>query len=415
MRLALKCKKRLSTCMIKTTVMKGIAIFLKLLAVLAVGVVINGFISFLTPLPPVQIERNSLNLPVTQPVQLPWPAEGQAAVGAIGYGVLATKGPEKAAPTASVAKIITAMMILREKPLKLGEQGPIITISGQDVSIYNSFISQNGSVAAVQSGEQISEYQALETMLLPSANNMAYSLAWWAFGSIDHFNQAANAYLKDLHINNTQITDPSGFSPTTTSTAADLVLIAAHAMQNPVLAKIVSQTETTVPVAGLIHNTNFLLGDNGINGIKTGHTDEAGGCYLFSSSQIIAGHKLTIIGAVVGESSIDAALASASKLNTATATEFSEVKIASSSTPVGSYKTAWGKSVPIVPKADLNMLIWKNSLIITDPHINQVKAPLNEEMIVGSLSAFADNQVVKVPLQTASDLPTPSLFWRIFH
>jgi D-alanyl-D-alanine carboxypeptidase (penicillin-binding protein 5/6) len=395
--------------------MKGKAIFLKLLAILVVGIIINGLVAFTAPLPPIQIEKNNLNVAPTPSIELPWPAQDQSALGAVGYGVLATNGQPKPAPIASVAKIVTAMMILREKPLKPGEQGPIFTLGDSDVSIYNNFISQGGSVAAVTAGEQISEYQALETMLLPSANNMAYSLAWWAFGSVDHYNQQANAYLKSLHIDNTQITDPSGFSATTTSTAVDLVMVAERAMQDPVLANIVSQADATVPVAGLIHNTNFLLGSNGINGIKTGHTDEAGGCYLFSSSRVVSGHKITLVGAIVGESSIDAALADASKLNIAAVGGFTEVKVASSNTPAGNYKTAWGKSVPVVPKQDLSMTLWKGTRVITDPHIKQVNAPLNKGSAVGTLTAFADKQVVTVPLQTAGDLPSPTILWRLFH
>ncbi len=69
--------------------------------------------------------------------------------------------------------------------------------------------------------------------------------------------------------------------------------------KNPVIADIVSQKSATIPVAGTINNVNWLLGTDGINGIKTGNTDQAGGCFLFSAKHTIDGHDITLIGAIV--------------------------------------------------------------------------------------------------------------------
>src|SRR5690242_18108149 len=60
-------------------------------------------------------------------VSLEWPSFGEAAVGAVGYNVLATHGGEQPLPTASTIKILTALAVLRQKPLTLNDGGPLIT------------------------------------------------------------------------------------------------------------------------------------------------------------------------------------------------------------------------------------------------------------------------------------------------
>ncbi len=60
-------------------------------------------------------------------------------------------------PIASVAKVMTAYAVLKQKPLSAGQQGPMITITAADVAIYNDYVAKDGSVAKVEQGEQISE------------------------------------------------------------------------------------------------------------------------------------------------------------------------------------------------------------------------------------------------------------------
>jgi len=110
---------------------------------------------------------------------LPWPVRGSAAIGVQGLGFIASSGNEQAIPAASVAKVMTALLILEDKPLKLNDTGPTITLSDVDVQYYNNDVVDKESVAAVQSGEQITELQVLEGMLIPSANNLAESAARW--------------------------------------------------------------------------------------------------------------------------------------------------------------------------------------------------------------------------------------------
>src|SRR5712672_2803203 len=99
----------------------------------------------------------------------------------------------------------------------------------------------------------------------------------------------------------TSYTDASGLDSSTTSTAADQVRLGMAAMQVPVLAAIVDMPTAVVPVAGTIRNTNTLLGQDGIAGLKTGSTQAAGGCILIAAWQEVSGRKTRIVAATFGQ------------------------------------------------------------------------------------------------------------------
>src|SRR5258708_40122528 len=81
----------------------------------------------------------------------------------------------------------------------------------------------------------------------------------------------------------THYADVSGFSPLSVSIPSDLIRLGQTAMLQPVLAQIVAQSQATLPVAGVVHNLDTLLGQEGGVGIKTGHTDQAGGCFVMAA------------------------------------------------------------------------------------------------------------------------------------
>jgi D-alanyl-D-alanine carboxypeptidase (penicillin-binding protein 5/6) len=99
----------------------------------------------------------------------------------------------------------------------------------------------------------------------------------------------------------TRYTDPSGYDDATVSTAADQVRIVDQAMRLPAFASIVATPSATLPVAGTVHNTNTLLGQDGFVGIKTGSDDAAGGCFAFRAIRWIDGKRTTITGVVLGQ------------------------------------------------------------------------------------------------------------------
>ena len=205
------------------------------------------------------------------------------------------------AAIASVAKVMTAYLVLLDHPLPLGQDGPTVTLSDADVADTDRRREREESVVSVDAGERLTERQALQALLLPSANNIAAVLARWDAGSTERFVARMNATARSLGMTHTRYTDPSGYDDATVSTAADQVRIVDRAMRLTAFASIVATPSATLPVAGTVHNTNTLLGQDGFVGVKTGSDDAAGGCFAFRAIRWIDGKRTAITGVVLGE------------------------------------------------------------------------------------------------------------------
>jgi D-alanyl-D-alanine carboxypeptidase (penicillin-binding protein 5/6) len=238
-----------------------------------------------------------------------WPAYGQAAFVQTGQSQIQVGPNQHAAPIASVAKVMTAYLVLRDQPLQLGQDGPTITLTDADAADTDRRRGQGESVVSISAGEQLTELQALQALLLPSANNIAVVLARWDAGSVEQFVARMNETARSLGMTHTRYTDPSGYNDATVSTAVDQVRIVDQAMGLPVFASIVATPSVALPVAGTVHNTNTLLGYDGFVGVKTGATPAAGGCFAFRAIRRIDGKRTTITGVVLGQPGFDLAAA----------------------------------------------------------------------------------------------------------
>lgn len=236
-------------------------------------------------------------------IQLAWPSVGQAAVGNLEEEVLVRSSDnEKPRPTASMAKVITALAIMEKQPLSSGQTGQTYTIAKGDIANLNAHIAENGSVLPLRIGMELTQYEAIQRMLIASDNNTADILAERTFGSKQAYLSYANEMLQRMGLSQTKVADASGLSPATVSTPSELVAIGIAALKNPVIAEIVAQQHAQLPGIGVITNTNQLLGDNGVIGIKTGTTDEAGSCLLFAARYADEnGKKVTIVGVIMGD------------------------------------------------------------------------------------------------------------------
>jgi D-alanyl-D-alanine carboxypeptidase (penicillin-binding protein 5/6) len=246
-----------------------------------------------------------------------WPDHGQAAFIRSGRSQIQVGPNQHAAPIASVAKVMTAYLVLRDHPLEAGDEGPTITLTETDVADTERRRGQEESIVAVAAGEQLTERQALQALLLPSANNIAAVLARWDAGSEERFVAQMNATARSLGMRHTRYTDPSGYDDTTVSTAADQVRVVERAMRLPVFASIVAAPAAALPVVGIVRNTNTLLGRGGFVGVKTGSDAAAGGCFTFRAIRSIDGKRTTITGVVLGQPGrdrIEAALEAADEM-----------------------------------------------------------------------------------------------------
>jgi serine-type D-Ala-D-Ala carboxypeptidase (penicillin-binding protein 5/6) len=231
---------------------------------------------------------------------LPWPTSGQAEVDVVGLGVLGHSGPSHALPIASVAKVMTAYTVLRDHPLSAGRSGPTLTVSAAEAAAYPAQKAALDSLVTVSAGEKLTEREALKGLLIASGDNMAEILARWDAGSVPAFVRKMNQNAGRLGMTSTHYVDPHGLSPSTVSTAADLIKLAPAAMAEPTLAELAGTSSASMPLNPQLTNYNTLLGLHGVYGIKTGSTTAAGGCLLFAAHRTVSGHPATIYGAVLG-------------------------------------------------------------------------------------------------------------------
>lgn len=339
-----------------------------------------------------------------------WPATTAASFGTVEDGVLISSPNQKPLPTASTAKLITVLTVLKEKPLSLGEQGPLLTIDQQDIALYNAYYAANGSLVDIQLGEKLSQYQMLQGILIRSGNNLADSLAIWAFGSLEEYRRAAQVFVDELGMKDTTIgTDASGLSPTTTSTADDLTRLGIAAMKNDVVRDIVQQTTSNLPVDGTKPSTNWLLGENGVVGIKTGNIPQIGGVFIIASKYAPEGEKpITIVGTVQGEATTHAAISLAGKLAEAIKPFFVKRTIVKQGDIVATITSSWGEQSNIVAERDVTVFGWKYAAITPEVTLHS-DTPFQKDSVLGAVSVGEQTS----NLIAANSINTPSWQWRI--
>lgn len=154
-------------------------------------------------------------------------------------------------------------------------------------------------VVGFKLGEQVTFESLLYGMLLPSGNDAALAIAQNYPGGQEAFVEKMNQKAKDFHLINTIFFDPIGLMDNSDhTTVLELARLASIAIQNETFSKIVSTKYRIISnIDGSrtysLTNLNQLLGTNGVNGIKTGYTDEAGGVLV--TSKVEKGHTIIIV------------------------------------------------------------------------------------------------------------------------
>ncbi|OSP44371.1 D-alanyl-D-alanine carboxypeptidase [Streptomyces sp. 13-12-16] len=234
-------------------------------------------------------------------VKLPWPDEGQGWMSGDGIGTMDHFGGQEPVAIGSVAKTMTAYIILREHPLKPGEEGPKIEVDAKAEEEGGYYKDGESTLHTVKAGDFLTEKQALSAVMIPSANNIARLLARWDAGSEEAFIKKMNDTAKELGMTNTTYTDPSGLKETTVSTAEDQTKLGIAAMRIPAMVAITSAASWTDPTGKYWSNYNELPYTMGAIGIKTGSTTKAGGNLLFAARKEVDGQPVIVVGAILGQ------------------------------------------------------------------------------------------------------------------
>src|ERR1700677_3150819 len=346
-----------------------------------------------------------------------WPREGQAAVEVEGVGSFGTSGASTPVPIASVAKMMTAYLTLLEHPLAPGRQGFAVTITPADVTEEGERVALDESTLSVKAGERLTERQALEALLLPSANNIAALLARYDAGGTAAFVARMNATARALGMRATTYTDPSGFNDETVSTAADQLKLARAAMRIHTFAAIVSEPSAALPGVGRVANYNGLVGMDGYVGVKTGSDRAAGGCLVFAKRVVAGGRRLTVLGVVLGQREgalIESALGSAERLGDSAAASLRVETALPAGTRVLDASSVDGRATTAVTAGTLRELGWGGLElpvhVLTRPAMTHLHA--GEAMATVAVQGGSAGAIGAV---SARAVAGPSLGWRLWH
>jgi D-alanyl-D-alanine carboxypeptidase (penicillin-binding protein 5/6) len=205
-------------------------------------------------------------------------------------------------PIASTTKLMTALITLTHVSLGAVFSDPPFYFPPEDTQIY------------LRPGERMSVRDLLTAMLLPSADDAAEDLAYnVGRGSVSRFLTMMNVRAKMLGLSNTHYTTPVGLdTPGNYSSAGDLVTLARHLLlTEPVFRSVVADPSAVLRtgshVRDVINRNDLVARYPWINGVKTGHTVDAG--YVLVASGIRDG--MSLIDAVLGASSMSGADAAA--------------------------------------------------------------------------------------------------------
>nr|WP_202543745.1 D-alanyl-D-alanine carboxypeptidase [Streptomyces sp. SID8382] len=396
------------------TVVRRVKIWTPLAVLL---VIILGVVQALRPLPEPSLKLTSD--PTYRfgggELSMPWPDQGQSAAEVEGVGTLGASGEQKPVPIASVTKVMTAYVVLKDHPLKGDAEGPKIEIDAQAAKEAKS---ADESRAAVKEGQTFTQHQLLQLLLINSSNNIARLLARWDAGSLDAFVKKMNDAAESLGMKQTTYTDPSGLKESTKSTAADQLKLAKAAMQSEAFRAVVATPNTDIPgLKDRIYNNNNLLVKPGVIGIKTGSSTPAGGALMWGAVRTIDGKQQRILGVVLEQratTTLDASLQLAQtnsyKLITAVQDALTSVTVIKKGDVVGQVDDGLGGTTPVVATKDLKAVGWSGLAVDIKIGDGGEKVPHSAKAgtVVGEVTVGTGPGQLRAPVALQEDLSEPS-------
>jgi serine-type D-Ala-D-Ala carboxypeptidase (penicillin-binding protein 5/6) len=311
---------------------------------------------------------------------------------------------------ASTTKLMTALVVL-EHVKNLNE-----------VFTQGDWEDQPGdSQIGLMPGERMTVRDLLTALLLPSADDAAWDLAYnVGGGSITRFVALMNAEAVQLGLDHTHYATPSGLdTPGNYSSADDLVRLADYDLHHSAFFRhTVSRQSARVMVGKTlmtVTNTDTLLGEvPWIHGVKTGHTLDAG--YVLVSSGTRDG--FTLIGSVLGTDSEDARNANALALLEFGFSEFHLIEPLHRGAVLGHVAVAYSKHpVNVLAAGSFRDVVARSARVghrITLPH--QLSGPRAKGAVVGHVRLLISGKLVAdVPLVLARALPAVSTFTKVDH
>jgi D-alanyl-D-alanine carboxypeptidase (penicillin-binding protein 5/6) len=301
-------------------------------------------------------------------------------------------------PIASTTKLMTALVTVeREQAGRTLVEQPYTAGVGE-------------SLADVPAGGRLPLADMLRAMLLPSGNNVAYSLAVDVGGSVARFVSMMNALGALLNLGRTHFTTPIGLDTPgdNYSTATDLARLARVVLRDPLIAKIVDQTSARLADGVVVDNRNDLVGAyRWIVGVKTGSTQDAGQC-LVAAASLNGVHLISVVLGAPSEAARDADTLALLRYGLSL---FRSVPVAVAGRVYASIPVT-GRSRParLIARRSLRVVLARSVRLHVSLNVVPARlvGPLRAGTVEGAIRVHENGRVVQsVALVTAAAVPAP--------
>src|SRR5207245_2887973 len=150
--------------------------------------------------------------------------------------------------------------------------------------------------------------------------------------------------------------------------------------------RIVAQPQVTLPIAGTRTSTDALLSEGLVIGIKTGHTDQAGGNFVFAARSGVQGFPVDIFGAVMGQASLADAFATTRTLLQGVIAHLHYAILVHRLEPVALYQAPWGARTGAQPDDFLQFLYADGMTLRRQVVVGPVQPPIMAGTVLGTLT-----------------------------
>jgi D-alanyl-D-alanine carboxypeptidase (penicillin-binding protein 5/6) len=311
---------------------------------------------------------------------------------------------------------MTAYVVLQDHPLAPGADGPAIPVTAATLATYQSDVATQQATVPVAAGESLTELESLEGLLVVGGDDIATLLADWDAGSTDVFVAKMNVTARGLGMDSTTFDDPSGLDPGSVSTPADLIRLGEAALAIPAFRQIVATAQVTLPLAGLVYNLVYNLGQDGIVGIKTGSDTATGGCFLFAAQRTVDGRNVTLVGAVLGQQTVSPTAAAVDAADALVRAAFATVGTFRAVRPghfIGRIVAPWGPSTVVTAAKSVSVVGWPGLTVRFHVHVGALPSAISSAARIGVLKVDLGDQNIDLILRAPSRLPGPSTIWRL--
>lgn len=321
---------------------------------------------------------------------------------------------EKLAP-ASMTKMMSLLLIMEAVEQEIIRLDEMVTVSEKASSM-------GGSQILLETGEKMSVDDMIKGIAIASANDAVVALAEKVSGSENEFVNKMNEKAKELGLKNTNFKNPHGLDTANHySSARDMGIIAKELVKHKKILDYSSiyedyLRENTDRKIWLVNTNKLVRFYDGVDGLKTGYTEEAGYCLTATAEK----DSMRIITVVMGEPDSKTRNKETTEMLDYAFATYKVQTLVTENQKIGKVKILKGKEkyielVPVEKATILSKKIEKNSKATYEIELNTIEAPVKKGDVVGKMTLFADGKKVRdIEVTVNEDIEKASfleLFW----